>query len=312
MYKQLTSEQRYAISVLLQQKKSKKDIAEAIGVCKSTVYREIKRNKQKRGGYNAAFAQQLARERKERMPGNRAVDISVKNQALHLLRTEQWSPQQISGYLARNGISISHETIYQIIRKDKQLGGNFYKNCRHRLKHRRRPVGSSIKIPNRTSIHQRPPQADGTRFGDMEMDTIIQNDGVILTLTERKTNFIMLKKLKHGKNAQQLAESVVQILFPFRKNLKTITTDNGTEFAAHQLITKKLGVNVYFADPYSSWQKGSIENANKLIRQYIPKNARVSDFSDKQIADIQYKLNRRPRKKLNFNSPKNIFFNFLS
>ena len=145
------------------------------------------------------------------------------------------------------------------------------------------------------------------------MDTIIgQNHSeAILTITERKTNYLMIKKLPKGRDSDSLAKEVFKLLLPFIDKLKTITTittDNGSEFANHELITKLLGVPVYFADPYSSCQKGAIENGNKLIRQYIPQKASFKDYSDEDIKNIQYKLNRRPREKLNFNSPKNEFF----
>ena len=170
---------------------------------------------------------------------------------------------------------IQNETIYRIIRKDKRDGGSLYKNCRHRLKHRARPVGGKrIPIPNRISISERPVEADGRRFGDFEMDTIVGKDGhgAIVTLTERSTNMLFMRKLNKGKNAKELARTVVHLLTPFKGCVKSITTDNGTEFACHEMIAKSIGTKVYFADPYSSWQKGAIENVNGLIRQYIPKN----------------------------------------
>lgn len=313
MYKQLTGEQRYGIYVLLQEGKGKKEIATAIGVHYSTIYRELKRNRGKRDGYHWKSANEFCQERKERYPGNHAVKESIRKEALSLLSKEQWSPKQISGHLALKDIGISHETIYKLIRKDKQEGGDLYKHCRHRLKHRKRPVGQCVNIPNRTSIHERPMEADGSRFGDFEMDTIIGKDGVgaIVTLTERSTNILLMEKLDKGKNAQELAKVVVRLLMPYRKELQSITTDNGSEFVCHELITKKLGVKVYFADPYASWQKGAIENANKLVRQYIPKGTVFSELSDQTIKDIQYKINRRPRVKLNFKSPKEVFFDAL-
>ena len=313
MYKQLTSEQRYAISVLLQSKKSKKEIASAIGVHISTVYRELRRNVSKRG-YSWCIAQEIAQERRERLPGNRSISVYIKRKAIECLKTSQWSPEQISGKLKPDCIYISHETIYKIIRKDKADGGQLYTHCRHKLKHRKRPVGGKkIPIPDRITIHERPQQADGSRFGDWEMDTIIGKNEkrAILTLTERKTNFILMEKLKHGKKATELAKVVIRLLYPYKNSIHTITTDNGTEFAAHKLITEKLGATVYFADPYSSWQKGAIEHANKLIRQYIPKESSFEEFNDMDIRELQYKLNLRPRKKLNFDSPKNQFFKHL-
>lgn len=122
------------------------------------------------------------------------------------------------------------------------------------------------------------PNGDGVRFGDFEMDTIVGkgNCGAIVTLIEKQTKMLFMRKLKHGKNAKKLAETVKQLLMPFKGKIKSITTDNGVEFAAHEIISKSLGVPVYFVDPYSSWQKGAIENANGLVRKYIPKSAAFS------------------------------------
>ena len=283
-------------------------------VSESTISRELKRNGRKRG-YSSKQATMLANERKERMPGNRAIKTDVKDRALTLLKTEQWSPQQISGYLKMNGVKISHETIYGMIRRDKLDGGDLYKNCRHRLKHRKRPVGTSVRIPNRVSIHDRPEWCNALNFGNWEMDTIVgrNNKEAIVTLVERSTNYLIMKKLKYGKNAKELSKTVSLLLMPFKSTIQSITTDNGSEFADHQTITKKLsGVKIYFADPYSSWQKGAIENTNKLIRQYIPKGTDINTLTDAYIADIQYKINKRPRKKLNFLSPKQVFYKHFS
>ncbi len=173
----------------------------------------------------------------------------------------------------------------------------------------------ATNIANRTSIHDRPAEAAGTRFGDWEVDTIIDSYGhAILTLTERSTNFIIMERLPQGRKAVPAAQAVVGLLFPYRDTVKTITTDNGCEFAAHLDITERLSpkngdkIIVYFTDSYSSWQKGAIENANKLIRRYIPKNANFNDFSDRRIRTIQKKLNMRPREKINFDTPKRRFF----
>ena len=150
------------------------------------------------------------------------------------------------------------------------------------------------------------------------MDTIVDSCGrAILTLTERSTNFILIEKLPQGRKALPTAQAVVRLLFPYRKFVKTITTDNGLEFAEHKEITKQLSirgmqpVKVYFTDTYSSWQKGAIENANKLIRQYIPKKTDFNKLSDKFVKEVQYKINRRPREKLYFSTPKDEFFNLI-
>lgn len=315
MYKQITSEQRYTISILLQQGMKKKDIATAIKVSPSTISRELKRNSGRRGGYNWETAQKNAFYHKHRCPGNRSVGQDVKEKAIRLLKEEQWSPEQISGSLAKEGLSISHETIYAIIRKDKRQGGDLYKNCRHQLKHRARPVGGRLSsIPNRVSIDERPKEADGKRFGDFEMDTIVgkNNHGAIVTIIERSTNMLFMRKLNKGKDAKALAEVVIHLLKPFKNIIKTITTDNGTEFACHERISQALEAPVYFADPYSSWQKGGIENENGLIRQYIPKSTKMENVSHQDVNRIMHKINRRPREKLNFATPIECFYEKLS
>ena len=311
MYKQLTSEQRYTISVLLQNRTKRKDIAKAINVHPSTITRELKRNSGVRGHYNWETAQANAVRTIRKKPGNHSVDDSIKEEAKRILISEQWSPEQISGTLAREGKRISHETIYRMIRKDKAEGGDLYKHCRHRLKHRARPVGGKrVSIPNRVSISERPQEADGKRFGDFEMDTIVGkgNHGAIVTLIERSTNMLFMRKLPKGENAKELARTVIHLLRPFKEQIKSITTDNGTEFACHEMISKSLGVKVYFADPYSSWQKGGIENANGLARQYIPKSENFEHISHQQITKYSRKLNMRPRKKLKFRTPQECLY----
>ena len=311
MYKQLTSEQRYTISVLLQNRTKQKEIAKAINVSPSTVSREIRRNSGVRGRYNWETAQANAVQTKRRKSGNHSINKDVMEEARHLLVTEQWSPEQISGVLAKDGKYISHETIYRMIRKDKAEGGTLYKHCRHKLKRRARPVGGRrISIPNRTSISERPAEVDGKRFGDFEMDTIVGrgNHGAIVTLIERSTSMLFMRKLKKGKNAKDLARTVIHLLSPFKEHVKSITTDNGTEFACHEMIGKSLGVTIYFADPYASWQKGAIENANGLIRQYVPKTETFEHVSHQQITKYSKKINIRPRKKLEFKTPHECFY----
>lgn len=318
-YHQLTSQQRSQIFALLQRKTSRKEIASIVGCSQSTLSREIRRNSTAKGNYLWDKAHAKAMERRKRSTSNRAKDPLVVWEALNLLKDEDWSPEQISSDMKKRGKSISHELIYRHIRADQT--GRLASHCRHKMKYNRhgRPDRTTkVKnIPDRVSIHQRPTQADGTRFGDWEMDTIVGKDGkgAILTLTERSTNMTLMEKLPHGKHPEPLAKIVIRLLFPYRHTIKSITTDNGSEFCCHKLISKALAPKevrnpnlVFFADSYSSWQKGAIENANKLIRQYIPKGTDFSIITDDFIRKIQHKLNRRPRKKLNFESPKNVFF----
>ena len=313
---QLTKEQRYTIFVMYKQGFSITEIAKTINKDKSVVSREIKRNSDEKGRYRFTYAQEMADMRKERLSKPRTFMGEIENRIIRYIRDEQWSPEQIVGYCRLKGYAmVSVERIYQYIRKDKKNGGDLWKFCRHRLKHRAKPVGGSPPIKDRISIDLRPPEADGTRFGDLEMDLIVDGQQhVILTLVERSTNMLMMERIPTGKKAEPIAKTVTRLLMPYRGTIKTITTDNGSEFAAHHLITKGLymrgkeDVIVYFTDAYSSWQKGCIENTNKLIRKYIPKQANFNQFSDAYIKKIQKKLNRRPREKLNFSTPKDCFF----
>lgn len=317
MYKQLTSEQRYEIYLGLQRKWSASRIAREIGVSTSTVIREIERNTNAGGEYVWTTAQAKADARRHGLPGNHRKPDILWWRIDRMIEDEDWSPSQICGVLRKEGVSICKQTIYNHVHAD--ATGRLAAHMPHRLKYTRRVKAlrptKATNIASRTSIHDRPEEADGTRFGDWEMDTIVDSYGhAIVTLTERSTNFIMMEKLKCGRKALPTAKTVARLLFPYREHVHTITTDNGCEFAAHLEITRLLSRGgkergkVYFADSYCSWQKGAIENANKLIRKYIPKKANFNDFSDRRIMKIQKKLNRRPREKIDFDTPKERFF----
>lgn len=314
-YKQLSREQRYVISTLLKRNVGKKEIAEEIGVSLSTIYREIKRNGNPRS-YNPEAAHSKALRRRDRLRLPRLYTYAMKREVHKLIKEKQWSPKQIHGYYVSQGLKIvSHETIYADIRSDRAAGGDLWKNTRHRMKHYNRALYAyKTPIPNRKDIDLRPSEADGTRIGDFEMDLIIGANGkqAMLTIVDRHTNMGMIHKLKNGKNAEEVATAVYKLLLPYKKHLKTITTDNGPEFAQHEQITKLLGVDVYFAKPYHSWEKGCVENYNKLIRQYIPKGADFNDYDDARVMEIQKKINLRPREKLGFKTPTQLFFKLFS
>ena len=316
MYKHLTSEQRYAIYLGKQKKTSNKEIASLIGVSESTISRELRRNSTAGGKYVWNKAQEKSDNRVHRSPGNRAVSMEVRWRVKQLITDEQWSPKQISGWLAKEGTRISYETIYKMIRGDES--GELAKNCRHKMKYKRKPSHmhqtKATNIKDRVSIHERPVEADGKRLGDWEMDLIVDKDqNAILTLVERSTDLLLMEKLKHGKKSTEVAKTVRRLLLPYKGELlKTITTDNGSEFAAHKWISRALNVPVYFTDAYSSWQKGNVENTNKLVRQYIPKGTDISTITDGKIKKIMTKLNRRPREKLNLNTPSFMFYKNIS
>lgn len=311
-YNQLTYKQRYVIECGLKNKIKKKDIAYMISVSPSTVTREIQRNGNPRS-YNADDAQRKSNQRLIRLQTPRVFTHSMKREVATLIR-EHWSPEQIVGWYHSKGKNmVSVQTIYDYIHDDSDCGGDLWRYCRHHAKKRKRYTKAKISIKDRTSIEERPPEADGTRFGDWEMDTIIGKDGkgAILTLTERKTNYSIIRKLPKGKNAEELAHMVWNALIPFKRDVHTITTDNGTEFAAHKKIEKTLDTKVFFTHPYSSWEKGAIENYNKLVRQYIPKQTDFKDITDEQLQQIQKQINNRPRKKIKFKTPKQEFYKQL-
>ena len=315
--KHLTKEQRYQIKAYLNCGKSKLFIAEALKVNKTTIYREIKRNSRKRGSYDPSFAQELSTERKERFANNRKFTPSVKKYVKEKIEQEQWSPEQIVGYCKSQNIPmVSHERIYQYIRENKAQGGILYKHLRHQLKHRKRPVsGKQNAIKGRVSIDLRSDIINNKeRFGDWEIDLIIGKDrkGAIVTIVERTTAFFLMRKLPFGKNAEELVKIVIDMLLPYKKFVCSITSDNGKEFAEHKKISKKLLTQFFFAHPYSSWERGLSEYTNKLVRQYIPKKSVFNLYNEQEIKTIQHKINRRPRKNLNYDNPKNLFYKFVN
>lgn len=311
MYKQLTSEQRYTISVLLQKKFSLSFIAETIGVSVSTVSRERRRNSNAKGVYDARAAVLKVKRRKARTPGNRRIAPYVRSRVFELIRKEQWSPEEVAGWLGKKeGITVSKSTIYNWIAA---LSPHYGDNIRKHLRHGGRPRQKSLlttkaHIPNRLSIDERPETDYGQTIGDWEMDTIVgkEGKGAIVTLVERKSCFMLMEKLDTGKQAVPLANAVVRLLRESGLPVRSITTDNGPEFAAHEIIARELNTKVYFAHPYCSWEKGAIENMNGLIRQYIPKKTDFRGISRLYVKSIIEKLNNRPRKKNGFRKPKDM------
>lgn len=313
----LTTEQRYVIAALYKRGIKKKEIAKSIRVDPSTIGRELKRNATKTGKYNALTAKTLSTERKERFGFKRKFTKEVAQRIRDYLVKEQWSPEQIVGWCKKQQIEmVSVERIYQFIREDKAKGGTLYKHTRHQLKHRKRPVGvKGSRIKDRISIEQRPEKVNNREeFGHFEMDLVIgkNHQGAILTITERVSKFFMCRYLPHGKKAIEVAKTVNDMLLPYKYHVHSITTDNGLEFAEHQKIAKKLNTTIYFAHPYSSWEKGQIENMNKLLRQYVPKKQIINQYNIQNINEIQIKLNNRPRKNLGFYKPIEIFSKFIN
>ncbi|MBR1793223.1 MAG: IS30 family transposase [Bacteroidales bacterium] len=314
-YTHLTSEQRYTIFVLLRQKKTKAEIARTIGVSQSTVYRELAVNSTTNGRYYYKDAQMFSDDRRKKCRKPVRLTPQMQDEIVSTIRRLRCSPDCVRGKMLREGRDcVCVERIYQLVRQDKADGGNLWTFLPNHLKHRRRYVSKGPAIKNRVSIDQRPAiVAERGRFGDWEMDTIVGpgGRGVIVTLVERLTKKTLMAKCPKGKNARALARVVVGLLLPFADSVLTITTDNGSEFADHEYISRRLGCQIFFAHPYASWQKGLIENTNKIIRQFIPKNTDLRRLSPAQISDFQSIINLRPRKKLNYTAPKSQFLLYL-
>ena len=308
-YHQLTQVQRYQIYALGKTKHTLAEIADVIGVHKSSVSRELKRNRGQRG-YRPQQAHELAVVRRQKVVPR--ITAEVWNSVESLLK-QDWSPEQISGRLKKEqGIRISHEWIYQHILVDKQAGGNLYKHLRCQKKRRKR-YGSYDrrgKLPNCRSIEERPASVNTRkRIGDWEVDTLIgkQQKHAMLTLTERKSRFTLLGKVPR-RTAQAVRQQACKLLLPVKDKVLTLTSDHGKEFADHKLIAETLQLKFYFAHPYAAWERGTNENTNGLLRQYFPKKSDFKTISKKKIEQTMSKLNFRPRKTLRFKTPFEVFY----
>jgi IS30 family transposase len=311
-YKQLTQEQRYQICAFLKVNFSQSSIAKEIGVHKSTVSRELKRNRGGRG-YRPKQANDMAINRKKNAKKNVKLTPSLVSMIESLI-IQDFSPEQISGSLNRNhSIHISHETIYRYIIADKRNDGHLYKHLRRATKKRKKRYGSKDsrgQLCGRISIDARPSIVDTKkRIGDWEIDTIIgkNHKGALLTIVERKSKLTLIQKLPN-KQAKSVTDATIRLLKPYKKTVFTITSDNGKEFAHHETIGNKLKTKVYFAHPYHSWERGLNENTNGLIRQYFPKNKCFTKITDKQVHWVMNRLNNRPRKTLGFATPNEVFW----
>jgi transposase, IS30 family len=308
-YHQLTSEQRYQIYALKKIGHSQTEIAKCMGVNKSTISRELCRNSGQRG-YRPKQAQEKC-ERRLKSKAKRRINSEHWDLIKRKLALD-WSPEQISGWCKVNDVlQISPEHIYQYIYADKKAGGELFKHLRCQKAHRKRSGTYDRRgiIPDRKSIDERPAIVDQRqRLGDWERDLMIgkNHQGAVLTLTERKSRFTLLRKVD-GKHAEAVAQATLQAL-NWLPNVETITNDNGKEFALHKTISTALSANVYFAHPYASWERGTNENTNGLIRQYLPKNRNLSTLPIQEELTIMDRLNLRPRKCLAFKTPFEVFF----
>jgi len=311
-YTQLTSEQRYQISALLKTGHVQIQIADMLGVHKSTISRELKRNTGARG-YRPIQAHKMALQRREEK-----VCVSIGEatwQRVEQLLREYWSPEQISLWLIEaDELGVSHESIYQYIYWDKECGGDLhvYLRCQKKRRKRYGAYNRRGKLVNQVPIDERPAVVETRkRIGDWELDTIIgkNHKQAIVTMTERKTRLNYLFKVEN-KDAASVEFAIISMLRKSGLPIKTLTADNGREFAHHQSIARILKTSFYFAHPYSSWERGSNENANGLVRQYFPKGTDFRSITQANLDWVMRRLNNRPRNCLDMKTPNQVAFGY--
>ena len=309
-YTQLTQEERYQIHALMKAGHSFSDIARILGRSKSTISREVRRNKGLRG-YRPKQAHRLAQERRK-ANGSGRIPVETWRWVDRLLRGD-WSPEQISLWLAEEKqLPVSHEWIYQYILRDKRAGGDLHTHlrCQKPRKKRYGTYDRRGRIPNQKSIEERPAIVEHrSRIGDWELDTIIgrNHSGVLVSLVERKSRLVLLAKVPN-KTAQSVHQAILDLLGPLEDRVYTLTADNGKEFAHHEAIAQALSADFYFAHPYASWERGLNENTNGLVRQYFPKRRDFTTITETEVRMVMDKLNNRPRKCLGMKTPNQVFF----
>ena len=315
-YSQLTDEDRIEIYAMMQAGKEQKDIAKALEVNPSTISRELSRNTGLRG-YRPKQAQQKALLR--RFNARKAVKMTPETiRYIEDKLAEEHSPEQIAERMkidaGWDGPTVSHERIYQYIWSDKAVGGKLYKYLRiggtkqRRKRRNSRDMRGTIK--NRVGIEQRPEIVERKiRIGDWEGDTVVgkNHQGALVTLVDRKSKLTLIGKVNRY-TAEAVEKTIISLMELLPRRNYTLTVDNGKEFASHESVADALRIKVFFADPYSAWQRGLNENTNGLIRQYVPKGSDVRILTDEQVEHIMDRLNNRPRKSLGFLTPNEVFY----
>jgi IS30 family transposase len=309
-YHQITPAERYTLATLRKQVPALTvaEIARLMGRHPSTIAREIRRNSSRRDGiYRTRHAQDETNRRRWRSGRNQRFVAGDWELVVCLLR-EGLSPEQISGRLRLEGrLAISYESIYRFIRKDKKRGGLLFRLLRQPAKWRKRHAGAEKRgrLSGKRHISERPAVVDKRQeIGHWEMDTIVSpaDRHCVLTLVERVTGCVLVGKLR-SRSVAATNRRVIQLIRSHRHIFKTITVDNGTEFHGYRDIERATGTTFYFATPYHSWERGTNENTNGLIRQYIPKRSSMRHLSQMRCSEFALRLNNRPRKRLGFLSP---------
>ena len=309
-YQHLSQTERYQIYILMKDGKTQSQIAQLMDRHKSTISRELARNTGNRG-YRPRQACLLAQERSLGSRNATQITIAEWGKTVDCL-LEKWSPVQIA-----NQVGISHETIYRHVYADKAAGGSLYQQLRCQKKRKKRYASGRERrgqIIGRRPISERPAHIETrAQVGHWEGDTVIgaAHKQAVVTLVERKSGYAVLAKVKN-KTSDLVSAAIISKLSPLAPLVKTMTFDNGKEFAGHSTIDTALNSTTYFADPFASWQRGSNENFNGLLRQYIPKKRALSTVTDKELRMIQDQLNNRPRKRLGFKTPSEVFTQSLN
>jgi transposase, IS30 family len=312
-YTQLTQRERYLITHYRGKGFSQARIAHLLGRSPSTVSRELARNRTNHDGdYRAQKAHSYAIARRRRCRRGSQYSAPDWLRVTRLLR-QRWSPEQVSGVLKlEQDFHISHETIYRFIRRDRKHGGTLFRYMRGMTKrHMKRHTGIEFRghMPGKRHISERPAEVETRQtLGHWEGDTVIGQDkfACLLTLVERKSGLAIIKKLT-SRTVVQTNKAACKAISRRPGEFNTLTFDNGTEFHGFKLLEKKFGVTCYFATPYHSWERGSNENLNGLIRQYVPKGTCMKDLTQKQCNNIAHALNNRPRKRHNFKTPLDVY-----
>lgn len=306
-YRQLTEGIRYQIALLVGEAISLTEISKRVGVNKSTISREVRRNRTT-GAYSAAEAQRLSDTRR-RTATKRFISPDTAFYVVTGLGWK-WSPEQISAVCKRIGSPVSHEWIYQYVQADKARGGELYRHLRQSKRRYRKGYGTKRSpIPDAVSIEQRPAVVDErSRLGDWEADLVLgaQGTGAIVTLAERRSRIYLTKKV-FTKGADEVSSAIISMLRDYKDVCHTITFDNGGEFSGHRAIAEALEAEMYFAHPYASYERGLNENTNGLLRQFIPKGTDLRKVSEEDLRRYQNALNSRPRKCLGFRQPSVVF-----
>ncbi len=312
-YHQITREERYTIWALRGQQKSVIEIARALGRHRGTIHREVRRNCGRADGfYRPLQAHGYANTRRSHSRRNFRLTDKDWNLVERLLKEQDWSPEQIAGRLELEGrLQISHETIYRHVWNDKWSGGSLHRHLRQATKKRRKRHGtydSRGRLAGKRPIEQRPVAADNrSRVGHWEADTVL-GDGkpCVVTLVERKTGYVEIGKL-NARTTQQLSRRTIQLIQRQPRSVRTVTADNGTEFHGYADIERATNTRFYFATPHHAWDRGTNENTNGLIRQYLPKRQSMASLTQHDCNAIARKLNTRPRKRLGYRTPQECY-----